>query len=137
MLIQRGRLKQLTKNSEKERKSVELITDGKEKNLTVAMAVEQFSTFPEHMDVTPYTCSWEHFPTANVIIGGTVTLSVGSMNWKFEQLLSVNHLVQPGRKSRSNHHWPFTTMNYQEEHQIQPSHYLFKLGWPTLMSGES
>jgi len=63
------------------------------------MSVEQLNTFPEHMDVTPYTCSWEHFPAANIIIGGTSTLSIGSMKRKFEELLSVNYLVQPERKS--------------------------------------
>jgi len=63
------------------------------------MAVKQLETFLEHMDVTPYTCSWEHFPTVNVIIKGTSTLSVGRMKRKFKELLSVNHLVQPERKS--------------------------------------
>jgi len=100
MLIQQGRLNQFTKNSEPERQAVELITDGKEKNPAVVMSVEQLNTFSEHMDVTPYMCSWEHFPAANVIIGGTSTLSVGSMKRKLEELLSVNHIVQPGRKSR-------------------------------------
>ena len=87
------------KNSEPERQAVELITNGKDKNPVVAMSVEQLNTFPEHMDVTPYTCSWEHFPNANVIIGWTPTLFVGSMKRKFEELLNVNHLVQLGRKS--------------------------------------
>jgi hypothetical protein len=64
------------------------------------MAVEQLKIFPEHMDVTPYMCSCEHFLTSNIIIGGTSMLSVESMNRKFEELLSFNHLVQPGRKSR-------------------------------------
>jgi len=54
MLIQRGWLKQFTKNSEPERQAIELITDVKEKNQVVAMTVEQLNTFPEHMDVTPY-----------------------------------------------------------------------------------
>jgi hypothetical protein len=58
MLIQRGRLKQFTKNYEPERQAVKLITDGKEKNLAVAMLVEQFEKFLEHMDVTMYVCSW-------------------------------------------------------------------------------
>jgi len=63
------------------------------------MTIKQLDTFPEHMDITPYACLWEHFPAANVIVGGTPTLFVGSMKRKFEELLSVNHLVQPGHKS--------------------------------------
>jgi len=49
ILIQRGRLKQFTKNSEPERPTVNLITDGKEKNSVVAMSVEQLDEFQEHM----------------------------------------------------------------------------------------
>jgi len=137
MLIQRGGLKQFTKNSEPKRQAIELITDGKEKNAAVVMAVVQLNTFLEHMDITPYTCSWEHFPAANVIIGGTSTLSVGSMKRKFEELLSVNHLVQPGQKPGGDLCWPSTTTNYPKEHLTEPSLCLFKTGWPTLISGES
>jgi len=63
------------------------------------MSVEQLDKFPEHMEVTPYACTWERFPAANIIIGGTSTLTVGSMKRKFEELLRVNHLVQPGQKA--------------------------------------
>jgi len=128
MLIQRGRLKQFTKNPEPKREVVELITDRKEKNPTVTMSGEQLEEFPEHMDVTPYTCSWDHTPTAIVIIGGTSTLSVGSMKRKFKELLSVNNLVHRGQKSGGDHHWPSTTMSCPEEHQTQPSHCLCKSG---------
>jgi len=99
MLIQRGRRKQFTKNSKPKRQTVEIINDGEEKNLAVAMYVKQLDEFPEYLEITPYTCTWEHFPAANVIIGETYTLSVGRMKRKFEELLSVNHLVHPGQKT--------------------------------------
>jgi len=60
------------------------------------MSVEQLDEFPEHVEITPYSCTWEHFPTANAITGGTSTLSVGSMKRKFDELLNVNYRVHPG-----------------------------------------
>jgi len=53
----------------------------------------------DNMEITSYSCTWEHFPTANVITGGTSTLSVGSIKRKFEEQLSVNHLVHPSQKT--------------------------------------
>lgn len=70
ILIQRGRLNQLTKNPEPEKQTVKLITDKKNKDIVVAMSVEQLDEFLEHVDITPYSCTWEPFPTANVITGG-------------------------------------------------------------------
>jgi len=46
MLIQRGRLKQFTKNSKSEIQTVKLIIDEKEKNLVFAMSVEQLDELP-------------------------------------------------------------------------------------------
>jgi hypothetical protein len=89
-LKQRGRLKQLTKNFEPERQTV---ADGKNKDAVVAMFVEQLDKFLEHMEIIPYECTWECFPTAHVITGGISSLSKGSIKRKFEDLLSVNHLV--------------------------------------------
>jgi len=63
------------------------------------MSVKQLDEFPEHMEITPYACTWEQYPTANVITGGSSTLSFGSTKRKFKELLSVNHLVHPGQKS--------------------------------------
>jgi len=40
ILIQRGRLKQFTKNAKPEKRTVELIINGKNKDTTVAMSVE-------------------------------------------------------------------------------------------------
>jgi hypothetical protein len=62
------------------------------------MSVEQLDKFPEHLEITPYACTWEQFPTVNVIIGGVSSLSMGGMKKKFKELLSVNHLVLPEQK---------------------------------------
>jgi len=97
ILIQRGRLKWFTWNREPERQPVKLITDGREKNTAIAMSVEQVDEFPKHVEITPYACTWERF-SANVIDEGVSTLSMGSMKRKFEELLSVNHLVHHGQK---------------------------------------
>jgi hypothetical protein len=69
ILIQRSRLKQFTKNSELEKKTVELITDGNNKDVVVSMSVEYLNEFPEHVEITPYACSWEQFPVVDVIPG--------------------------------------------------------------------
>jgi len=57
------------------------------------MSVEQLGSFPDNMEVVPYSCNWVQFPSANVITGGTLNISMGSMKRKFEELMSVNLLV--------------------------------------------
>jgi len=47
------------------------------------------------MEIIPYACIWEEFPTSNIITGGISSLSIGSMKRKFKELLYVNHLVFP------------------------------------------
>ena len=86
LLIQRGRLKQIVKNSESERKTIELITDGTAADKIVAMSVEQLGDFPDKVEIVPYSCTWEQFTSTNVITGGTLNISMGSMKRKFEEL---------------------------------------------------
>ena len=93
LLIQIGRLKQFVKNPESERKTIELIADGNEADKIVSMSVEHLGDFPDNMEVVPYSCTWEQFPSANVITEGTLNISKGSMKRKFEELMSVNLLV--------------------------------------------
>ena len=93
LLIQRGWLKQFVKNPESERKAIELITDGPETGKIVAMSVEHLGDFPNNVEVVPYSCTWEQLPSANVITGGTLNISMGSMKRKFEELMNVNLLV--------------------------------------------
>jgi len=93
LLIQRGRLKQFVTNPESERKTIELITDGTSTDKIVAMSVEQLGKFPKNVVVVPYSITWEQFPSANVITGGTVNISMGRMKRKFKELMSVNLLV--------------------------------------------
>jgi len=100
LLIQRGRLKQFIKNPEAERKTVELIGDGTEASKTVAMSVEHLGDFPDNVEITPYSCTWEQFPSANVITGGTLDISIGSMKRKFEELMSVNLLAPSNHGGR-------------------------------------
>jgi len=45
------------------------------------------------VEIVPYSCTWEQFPSANVITGGTLNISIGSMKRKFEELVRVNLLV--------------------------------------------
>lgn len=59
ILIQRGPLKQFTKNPEPEKQTLKLITDGKNKVVVVAMSVEQLDEVPKHVEVTLYLCTWE------------------------------------------------------------------------------
>ena len=92
-LIQRGWLKQFSKNPESERKTIELITDGTTTDKIVAMSVEQLGDFPNNVEIVPYSCKWEQVPSANVITGGTLNISMGSTKRKFEELMSVNLLV--------------------------------------------
>jgi len=55
--------------------------------------VQRHTHFPDDVEVVPYSCTWEQFPVANVITGGTMNISMGSMKRKFEELMSVNLLV--------------------------------------------
>ncbi|XP_024630764.1 uncharacterized protein [Medicago truncatula] len=100
LLIQRGRLKQFVKNPEAERKTVELIVDGSEPGKTVAMSIEHLGDFPDNVEITPYSCTWEQFPSANVITGGTLNVSMESMKRKFEELMSVNLLAPSNHGGR-------------------------------------
>jgi hypothetical protein len=59
LLIQRGRLKQFVKNPETERKTIELICDSYEHGRTIAMSVEHLSDFPDNVEITHYSCTWE------------------------------------------------------------------------------
>lgn len=93
LLIQRGRLKQFVKNPESERKTIELIADGNEVDKIVAMSVKHLGDFLDNVEIIPYSCTWEQFPFANVITGGTLNISMRSMKRKFEELMSVNLLV--------------------------------------------
>jgi len=53
--------------------------------------VEHLADFPDNVEVVPYSCTWEQFPT--VITGGMMNISMGSMKRKSEELMSVNLLV--------------------------------------------
>jgi len=59
----------------------------------LAMSVEMLGDFPDNVEIVPYSCTWEQFPSANVITGGTLNISRGSMKRKFEELISVNLLI--------------------------------------------
>jgi hypothetical protein len=83
-----------------ERKTVELIGDGSEPGKIIAMSVKHLSDFPDNVEITPYSCTWEHFPTANVIIEGTLNVSMGRMKRKFEELMSVNLLAPSNLEGR-------------------------------------
>jgi hypothetical protein len=100
LLIQRGRLKQFVKNPEAERRTVELIGNGSKQGKVVAMSVEHLGEFPDNMEITPYSCTWEQAPYANVITGGTLNVSMGSMKRKFEELMSVNMLAPSNHGGR-------------------------------------
>jgi hypothetical protein len=54
------------------------------------MYVEHLGDFPNNVEVVPYSCTWEQIPTSNVITGGTMNISMGSMKRKFEELMSDN-----------------------------------------------
>jgi len=49
--------------------------------------------FPYNVEIVPYSCTWEKFPSANVIKRATLNISMGSMKRNFEELMSVNLLV--------------------------------------------
>jgi hypothetical protein len=93
LLIQRGRLKLYVKNLESEKKAVDLIGDSSEPGRTIAMSVEHLGDFPNNVEITPYSCTWEQFPTANIITGGTLNISMGSMKRKFQELMDVNTMA--------------------------------------------
>jgi len=100
LLIQRGRLKQFIKSPESERKTVEVIGEGTETSKIITMSVEHLGDFPDNVEITPYSCTWEQFPSANVITGGTLNISLGSMKRKFEDLMSVNLLAPSNHGGR-------------------------------------
>jgi hypothetical protein len=74
------------KNPKSKKKTIELIVDGNEADKVVAMSVEHLGEFPNNVEIVPYSCTWERFPSANVITGGTMNISMGSMKRKFEEL---------------------------------------------------
>jgi len=90
LLIQRGWLKQFVKNSESKRKTIELIADGNKVDKIVSMSVEHLDDFPDNVEIIPYSCTCEQFPSTSVITAGTLNISIGSMKRKFEELMSVN-----------------------------------------------
>jgi len=100
LLIQRGRLKQFIKSPESERKVVEVIGGGTETGKIIAMSVEHLGDFPDNVEITPYLCTWEQFPSANVITRGTLNIFMGSMKRKFEELMSVNLLAPSNHGGR-------------------------------------
>jgi hypothetical protein len=64
------------------------------------MSVEHLRDFPDNVEITPYSCTWEQFPTVNVITAGALNISMGSMKRKFEELMSVNTMVPSYRGGR-------------------------------------
>jgi hypothetical protein len=64
------------------------------------MSVEHLADFPDNVEITPYSCTWEQFPTANIITGGTLNISMGNMKRKFEELMSVNAMAPSTRGGR-------------------------------------
>ena len=65
-------------------------SDGNEAGKIVALSVEHLGDFSDNVEIIPYSCTWEQFPSANVIMGGTLNISIGSMKRKFEEVTSVN-----------------------------------------------
>jgi len=57
------------------------------------MSIEHLGDFLNSVEIVPYSCTWEQFPSANVITRGTLNISMVSMKRKFEELMSVNLLV--------------------------------------------
>jgi hypothetical protein len=88
------------KNPETKRKAVELIGDSSEHGRTIAMSVAHLGDFPDNVEITPYSCTWEQFLTANIITGGTLNISMGSMKRKFEELMSINTMAPSSRGGR-------------------------------------
>jgi hypothetical protein len=62
--------------------------------------MEHLGDFPDNVEINPYSCTWEQFPSANVITGGTLNVSMGSMKRKFEDLMSVNLLAPSNHGGR-------------------------------------
>ena len=81
------------KNPESERKPIVFITDGPATDKIVAMSVKHLGDFPNNVKIVSYSCIWEQLPSTNVISGGTMNISMGSMKKKFEELISVNLLA--------------------------------------------
>jgi hypothetical protein len=52
------------------------------------------------VEITPYSCTWEQFPSANVITGGTLDISIGSTKRKFKELMSANLLAPSNHGGR-------------------------------------
>ena len=103
LLIQRGWLKQFVKNPESERKTIKLIADGNKADKIVAMSVEHSGDFLNNVEIVPYSSTWEHFPSTNVIMGGTMNISMGIMKRKFEELMNVN-LLAPSDSNKGGRH---------------------------------
>jgi len=55
--------------------------------------MEHLGDYPNNVEMVPYLCTMEQFPSVNVITGGTLNISMGSMKRMFEELMSVNLLV--------------------------------------------
>jgi len=83
--------------------------------------------FLDNMDIIPYSCTWEQFPSANVITGGTI-ISVGSMKRKFEELMSVNLLVPSNSNIGAR---PPLASTFPVGPQIQPFLCSPEHQWPT------
>jgi len=64
------------------------------------MSVEHLGDFPNNVEITPYSCTLEQFPSANVITRGTLDISMGSMKRKFEELMTVNLLAPSNHGGR-------------------------------------
>jgi hypothetical protein len=64
------------------------------------MSIEHLGDFPDNVEITPYSCTWEQVPSANVITGGTLNVSMGNMKRKFEELMSVNLLAPSNHGGR-------------------------------------
>jgi hypothetical protein len=62
--------------------------------------VEHLGDFLDNVEITPYSCTWERFLTANIITGGTLNISMGSMKRKFQELMDVNTMAPSTRGGR-------------------------------------
>lgn len=55
-----------------EGETTEAIVECDDKNLTIVMVVDRLENlphFPENIEVSPYSCTWEQVPSSSVIIG--------------------------------------------------------------------
>lgn len=62
--------------------------------------MEHLGDFLDNVEITPYSYICEKFPSANVITGGTLNVSMESMKRKFEELMSVNLLAPSNHGGR-------------------------------------